>query len=461
MSTQKSAFCTNCGQPLPPGAAFCTNCGQVTAQASPPPPVQQYAPPPVQQYAPPPVQQYAAPQYGAPQYGAPQKPKSKAPLFVGIAVGVVVIIGAVIGISLLPGLTGTNTTTKPETSRTTRETSQGAVSETTAPTETPITEPLASGLVMSQGISPDDLGNFNEGVFYFNNGEFIFFPHYDTAGNAHIYLYDIAEDSITTLYDGYGWSLIEYNNYLYFTGNPGTNIDNSYSLYRLSADASEPEFLNSGYHYGLTIYNDLLYYIRGDSADDTKIMLCSNNLDGSGEQVILDNASGFYSIYNGYLYYSDLDYNFVRANLDGSNPEILIAGQVGKYLIGQGKLIYLDPSDNIMTANLDGQNIALVRAADGSSIGSLNSSGDRIFYTVYTSTEDPTLRAYAYDLHSVAFDGSSDQVIYSSYTARTYLNIASDRIFVIDQSNDSATGLWMALVRSMYFDGSDVVDLPR
>lgn len=458
MSAQDSAFCTNCGQPLPPGAVFCTNCGQVQGQAN-PPPVQQYAPPPpVQQYAPPPVYN---PQYGAPQYAPPPKPKSKAPLFIVIAAGVLVIIGAVIGISLLPKLTGTNSTTIPETSRTTRATTQGTVVETTAPTETPITEPLASGLVMSQGISPDDLGNFNEGVFYFNNGDFIFFPHYDAAGAAHIYLYNIAEDTIKTLYDGYGWSLVEYNNYLYFTGNPGTNIDNSYSLYRLSADASEPEFLSSGYHYGLSIYNDLLYYIRSDSADSTKVTLCRTNLDGTGEQVILDNASGFYSIYNDYLYYSDLEYNFVRANLDGRNPEILVAGQVGKFLIGQGKLIYLDTVDNLFTADLNGQNIALIRATDTSSIGSLNSSGDRIFYTVYTSTEDATLQAYAYDLHSMGFDGSNDQIIYSSYTARTYLNIANDRVFVIDQANDSATGLWMALVRSMNFDGSDVVELPR
>lgn len=456
MSSQNSAFCTNCGQPLPPGAVFCTNCGQVQGQDS-PPPAQQYAPPPVQQYAPPPVY---TPQYGVP----PPVPKSKAPLFIGIAVGVLVIIGAVVGISLLPK-SGTNTTTIPETSRTTRATTtQGGNAETTAPTETtatPITEPPASGMVISQGVNPDDLGNFIEGVFYFNNGDFVFFPHYDASGSAHIYLYNIAEDSLTTIFDGYGWSLIEYNNYLYFAGNPGTNIDNSYSLYRLSADASEPEHLSDGYHYGLMIHNDLLYYIRGDSADDTRVVLCRANLDGTGEQVIHDNASGFYAIYNDYLYYSDLEKNFVRTNLDGSNPEILMAGQVGKFLIGQGRLVYLDPSSNIMTAGLDGQNATLVSSAAGTSIGSLNSAGDRIFYTVYTSTQDTTLQAYAYDLHSIGFDGSNDQVIYSSYSARTYLNIAESRIFVIDQTMDSTISVWMALVRSMNLDGSDVVELPR
>ena len=134
---------------------------------------------------------------------------------------------------------------------------------------------------------------------------------------------------------------------------------------------------------------------------------------------------------------------------------------VRQFIVGNGKLIYADFSGNIFTADIDGQNSSLIRAAGAIPVYSLNSSKDVIYYTLLDQSQPKDQYAYAYELHRVGFDGGNDQLIYSSASYGTYINIVNDRVLVLDYATDASTGILSAIAYQMDLNGSGVSALAR
>ena len=69
--------------------------------------------------------------------------------------------------------------------------------------------------------------------------------------------------------------------------------------------------------------------------------------------------------------------------------------------------------------------------------------------------------AYLYDLYRIDFNGNNDQWLFSSYSYGNFINVANDRVFLIDYYYDQDAGDWLALTISMNLDGTDPVYLSR
>ncbi len=442
------AFCPNCGNRLEPGTAFCSNCGQPVS------PPQQPAPP---------IQ----------PAGQPPKPAghSKMPLIIGLSAALVIVIALIIYAvtALIPGKDAKPTTTTPQQTTTlsttaTQQTQASTTAEETepAPTTTATADPgtgNAQSIIQPLGVALDDLGNSMNGQFYYDAELYVYFSDYDASNLANIFRYDVENDIIESIFSGFGWSFVVYDNWLYFAGNEGDIIDNTYLLYRCRPDGSSLQLLQDGYHYGITVYDEMLYYIRYDDSSQL-YKLCRASLDGSGEQIVIDDATGNYTIFQDRLYYVNQDAMLCRANPDGSGEQVII-DDATYFIIGQGRLIYLDWADNMFHAALDGSQETLILPAQDYPVYSLNSYGDLIYYTLSLDEMDEAESAYAYELYQTDFDGLTNTMIYSSYSYGNFLNIANDRVFVINYVMDPETGDMPAMLISMYLDGTDVMFISR
>lgn len=453
----RAAFCSECGKPLLPGARFCANCGKSMPQAA-------AMPAPVYQpSATPPAERHYVP--------ASASANPKTPIIIALVVVALVVLMIFGIISLMSVANGrvTDSTTFAESVHVTTIPAMTQPSETAESTETTVpsvetstSESSAdiSGLVISEGISPDDNGNIVNGQFYFQKGDEIFFPNYDIDAKAHIYRYDTANGTCNAIFNGYGWSLVVFDGWVYFAGNESAEIDGNYYLYRVRADGSEVQRMNDYYNYALNIYQGSLYYVRGDVSDETNLFYCKSELDGSGEVILMNLPSGNYAFYNNYLYYVADNYTLCQANPDGSASQVIL-DDCSYFIVTGGQLVYNDYDGNIMTADLSGNNRQLVLATGEYPIYSLNAYNQTIYYTLVDETYDEAYRAFNYGLYSIAPDGTANTLLYSGMSYGTYVNIANDRIFVIDFAQDPNTGYMPAIARSMALDGSDVQDLPR
>ena len=427
---QQAAFCPNCGNRLRPDSRFCGSCGQ---------PMSSMTPDHVQQYT------------GSQASSIPVKPvKSKKPLILGLsAVGVV--LAAVIIIAGLGGANGKNK--DPE--NTTRQTTSSTTQETAAAV------PTEDSSVMSRGVNLDDLGNIMNGQYFFDDGERQFYSSFDESSAAHIYVKDKSTNTTKAIFDGFGWSLTLYDGWLYFSGNQGAAIDGSYNLFRIRPDGSSVERINNAYCFGMSVYKNALYYIARTDMNASTYSICRSNLDGGGEEILVADFSGYCIIYENYLYYAGSDGTLYKANPDSTGAVALISGTVRQFIVGNGKLIYADFSSNIYTADIDGQNSTLIHAAGSVPVYSLNSSKDVIFYTILDQAKPADHYAYAYELHRIGFNGNDDQLIYSSASYGTYINIVNDKVFVLDYATDKSTGIMSAVAYEMGINGGGVTALSR
>ena len=189
------------------------------------------------------------------------------------------------------------------------------------------------------------------GQFYYDAGDFILFTDYDSANIAGIFRYNVNTEVVDAIFDGYGWSFVVHDGWLYFAGNPGLDLDYSYELYRCRLDGSDLQFLQSGYHYGVTIYNGQLYYVREDA--DGVMNLCRSQLDGSGEQILQADSTGIYTIYQDTLYYISQDYMLCQTSPNFSGNQVIVEDATF-FIIGQNQFVYIDWVGNVYRCALDG-----------------------------------------------------------------------------------------------------------
>ena len=305
---------------------------------------------------------------------------------------------------------------------------------------------------VSKGVNLDDLGNIMNGQYYFTHGDNTYYSSYDQNSNAHIYM--MTNGTTKTIFNGFGWSFAVKGDYLYFSGNEGAKIDNTYNLYKMKLDGSSYEKINSSYTFNMNFFRDWLYYIKVDSSE---YYLYRSDLDGKNEKKMFDKQSYDGIIYENILYYS-IDDVVYRANPDGTNSTQVLSS-VYQFIIGGGKIIYVDKSYNIKTTDIDGKNEKIVRPTDGQTIYKINSYKDNIYYIIVgSSTVDGY--AYPYTLYSIKTDGTNDKSIYTSTSYGYYINIVNDKVYALDY-NRGSSGYYETIAKSMNLDGTNVTTLYR
>lgn len=462
----QAAFCSNCGKPLLPEARFCDSCGQPQTPAAPvyaaPSPVSpQPGYQPTTSYQQPYQQPYQQSYPGQPVQAGLPRGKIKPPLLAGLVVlGVAVVTVGILGIlGVFSGDSGDKD--KLETKKTTiSTTSDSKTTETTAEPTSGTTVKNDSSIV-STGVNLDDLGNIINGQFFFDDGKRQYYSSFDAEGAAHIYVTDKASGSTQSIFDGFGWSLVVIDKWLYFSGNEGKTIDATYNLFRIKLDGSGLERLNTGFCFNMSAYKDYLYYIKKTDWGSSDYTICRSNLDGSSEEVIVTEFNGYCVMYEKSLLYLGKDGILYKAQPDGSGATPLLSDSVAQVVIGHGKLIYTDTSGNIKIAGIDGKDIKQVRAAGSQPVDKLNSSQETIYYSIYDPAMVEGRNAYNYDLYRISFDGSGDQKIYSSLSYGTYVNIVGDKVYTLDYAIDPATGLMPAITIQMGLSGEGASQLYR
>lgn len=314
--------------------------------------------------------------------------------------------------------------------------------------------------VVSKGVNIDDLGNIVNGQFYFVEDNLAFYSTFDLNGECHVYKMDLSTNNVQKIFDGFGWSFVVNEGWLYFSGNPGTKIDATYKLYRVKIDGTNIQLLNSNYTYNMHFYKGYIYYMRQENQDSDIAHIYKANLDGANETKILSDVGYQSIIYENSLYYIDTEGYLYRSDVDGKNSYKIYGDVVKQFIIGQGKIIYLDSSNNIKTCNPDGTNVNVIRLSDGTTISRINSYKTTIFYSKYG---DYVTDRYAYDysIYSINIDGTNDKFIYSGVSAGIWNNIIDGKLYVLDYAQDFTTNKYIAITRSMNLDGTNLLDLNR
>lgn len=450
-------FCASCGKIVNPGSKFCSFCGTPTVDSS----IQnqqspfysqnvQAEPPYVQTDIPQQTHVQQQQQYSQNSTNIPVQKDFKKSSSAIILIPIAVVILAIIigGFFLIKNILSNAADNTDDSSVTTD------IQITSQPT------PIGDSSVVSEGVSTEDLGNIMNGQYYFNAGDYIYYSSFDSGANAHIYRTNSTGGASDIIFNGFGWSLVVIDDWLYFSGNQGTAIDNTYNLFRMRADGSDLQNLNSGYCFGMFIYQNYLYYMKQTYPDSGEYSFYRANLDGTSEMVV---ASDCYNavILDNMLYYNDYYGNIYIANPDGSNPIIIVSDIANNFVIGNGKIIFTDISNNLYVCDIDGSNESLIRYAGSYSVSKINTFGDKIFFVEYDETFDEDYYGYYYWISSINFDGSGEIYIYGSVSYGTYLNVIDNKVYVMDYAVDLATGYMPAIARRMNFDGSNVEDLPR
>lgn len=308
-------------------------------------------------------------------------------------------------------------------------------------------EPNMNSSKVSVGVNPFELGNIASGQFYFETESKIFYSCYDEENNAHIYAIDKDTNSINEIFDGFGWSLVVYEDKLYFSGNSGAKIDGTYHLYRMNLDGTQLEKLVSAYTYNMFFYGTHLYYVKMDS---DILDVYRMDIATLVEEQIIDNGK-LPVIYNHQLYYLDNLGNLYRSDPNGQNKEVL-AYSVSFFVISDNKIIYYDIEQDFYYADLDGTNQTLIYE-NNQNISTFNFSENTIYYIVNGDALYTSERIYT--IHSIGLDGTNHQEIMTITAYLLYTNVINQRIYAFIYT------LQTIYIETLSFDGLNRITLDR
>lgn len=90
------------------------------------------------------------------------------------------------------------------------------------------------------------------------------------------------------------------------------------------------------------------------------------NYDRLPEKIITDKEALGYNVWDGWLYYLDLDFRLYRSRLDGTRTETLTDSGIGLiYQIMDGKIYYVDLQDeHLCSMDVDGSNVYIMSPAE-------------------------------------------------------------------------------------------------
>ncbi len=309
---------------------------------------------------------------------------------------------------------------------------------------------------VSHGVNMNDLGNILNGQYYFDDGSVKYYSTFDESGNAHIYM---AKNGTTkSIFDGFGWSFALKDGWLYFSGNEGTKIDNTYNLFKMKADGSSYTKINYDFCFNMNFYKDWLYYVKKDSNDNYAVY--RSLLDGTKETMIISDGTYASIVYEDNLYYISGDYLY-KSEPDGTKAVKILNDVISQFIIGQGKIIYVDESNNIKSSYIDGTHIKTIKVSDGNAIQRINSYKTSIFYVEYDASYLSERRAYQYHIYSIGFDGTNDKKIYDGVSWGYYINIVDGKLYVLDYAQDLSINKFIAITSNMNLNGSNIKRLYR
>lgn len=323
------------------------------------------------------------------------------------------------------------------------------------------TEWSGGSSLVSKGVNRGDLGNIVNGQYLFDDGTYQYYSSFDSSRAAHIYKLNKSTGTATTIFDGFGWSLVKNGDWLYFSGNAGKSIDATYNLFRIKTDGTGLQKINTGYCYGMSFSGGWLYYMKSTGYNSTYYEICRCKPDGTGEVVITNDSSGYCVVFENQLYYTNKSKILYKANTDGTNPVQLLTDEINYFIIGGGKIIYLDGSRNIKTADTSGKNAKFIRTASGAKIYKINSYKDTIFFASSDDSWNQDRYAYSYTLSSIKTDGTGEKKLYSNLSWGFYINVLGDKLYVLDYSRENSSVSLTAITKQMKLDGTGLTEMKR
>lgn len=225
--------------------------------------------------------------------------------------------------------------------------------------------------VVSRGVRVSDLGNILNGQYYFATDDMIFYSSFDTSDKAHIYAANRDGGNLHSIFDGFGWSLVVIDDWLYY-------FDNQGNMFRTSPDGTDPQVLLTATVKIYVLSGEKIVYL--DLSDN--IHVCE--LDGSNDTVVRSKSSASISnvnSYNGKIFfaeYGDFDYTYngynytiKSCNMDGSNEQTVFSSvSYGIYMnIVNDRLMLMDYTAGSAAGSMKA--VVKVMALDGSNQGEL------------------------------------------------------------------------------------------
>lgn len=317
--------------------------------------------------------------------------------------------------------------------------------------------------VVSEGVKEDDLGNIVNGQYFFDDGINQYYSSFDKSGNPHVYVKNNASKETKTIFDGFGWSFVVNDGWLYFSGNTGTKIDGTYTLYRIKTDGTKLEHIMDKYTVNMNFYKEWLYYNRKPDYDSNISSIYRSLPDGTNEEEIVSgvNTAGLSVVFDDKLFYLDSNNEMYKSNPDGTLKEKLINEKVMFFVIGKGRVIYIDENNNIKSCNSLGKDINIIRPNNNIKINKINSFEDTVLYITYDENFNNEKYAWKYNINTINIDGSNDIKVYEGYSFGFYINILNNNIYVLDYTYNSTFGKMVDITRNMNMDGTNLQDLYR
>lgn len=143
------------------------------------------------------------------------------------------------------------------------------------------------------------------------------------------------------------------------------NQDDNYKLYKMQSDGSNKVKLsdkaNSSFFIGIEFDQEQLFYmnIQGDSMDEHICTLYAFNLTKKTEKKLTNDNIYFYTVYNGWIYYTTVDtYTLYKIRTDGSERTMLSEFSDGPlFLQIKDDKLYLSFDEALYTMNFNGETI--------------------------------------------------------------------------------------------------------
>lgn len=308
--------------------------------------------------------------------------------------------------------------------------------------------------IVSLGVRSSDLGNILNGQYYFATDKYVFYSCFDENDKAHIYSVKKDGTDLKPIFDGFGWSLVVIDDWLYFSGNQGTAIDGSYHLFRMKLDGSQVEKINDKYSYGMLLYGDYLYYVQSSSTSEGTMSINRSSLNGENKQMLFPNGLSPL-VYKDKLYYYDNQGNMYRTKPDGTEPQVLLTGVVKTYVLSGEKIVYNDNNHNIYICDLDGKNNTLIRSSTGKPLNNVNAYNGRVFFSEYDTDFNYTLYGYEYTIKSCKMDGSDEKTVFSSVSYGIYMNLVNNKLMLLDYVMNPESSVMVAIIKVMDLNGDN------
>lgn len=319
---------------------------------------------------------------------------------------------------------------------------------------------IVNSSIVSQGVENNDLGNIISGQYYFDDGKNQFYSTFDENDNPHIYRSSNKGNEGEAIFDGFGWSLVFKDNWLYFSGNQGKAIDGTYNLFRMRADGTELEVLNHKYCYGMNIYGNWIYYMGKSSVNDPETNIYRSDVDGENETLLVSGSVSSFIVYKDELYYLDSEMLY-NAKPDGSATKIITDNKAKAFIIGSGKIIYIGTDNSVNTMSVIGNDVKEIKPASGDLMITINSYNDRIYYVVYDEAFNYTTYSYKYWVYSIDFKGKNNKQLYEGDSFGFYINVVDNKLFVLDYLRDSSDSKLVVTTKNMTLDGANLKILAR